>query len=60
MNKLPITTQKKNVEIKAINGQQVFDLREQIINILSRDADPGLVQDFFAEPVVNEVKGEVS
>ncbi len=60
MIKLPITTQKKDVEIKSVNGQSVFDLREQILTIIGRDVDPVLLRDFFAEPVVNEVKGEVS
>lgn len=60
MVKLPVVTLKKDVEIKTINGQSVFDLREQLLTILGRDAEDLPLKKFFAEPVVNEVKGEIS
>ena len=60
MVKIPVVTLKKDVEIKTINGQSVFDLREQLLTILGRDIEDLPLKTFFAEPVVNEVKGEIS
>lgn len=60
MVKLPVVTQKKDIEVKTINGQSVFDLREQLLTILGREAEDLPLKAFFAEPVVNEVKGEIS
>ena len=60
MAKLPIVTPTKKFDIKFVNGQPIFDLREQIINILTQDAKSGVFREFFAEPIVNHSKGEIS
>lgn len=60
MAKLPIVTPTQKFDIKFINGQPIFDLREQIINILTQDAKSGIFREFFAEPIVNHSKGEIS
>lgn len=60
MLKLPVTTLRKDVAIKTVNGQSVFDFREQVLTIFSHDAAGLLLREFFAEPVTNEVKGEIS
>lgn len=60
MIKLPITTYRRDVDIRTVNGQSVFDLREQILTIFGREAADLPLREFFAEPVVNEVKGEIS
>ena len=60
MAKLPIVTPTQKFDIRFINGQPIFDLREQIINILLQDAKSGAFGEFFAEPIVNHSKGEIS
>lgn len=60
MAKLPVVTPTQKFDIRFINGQPVFDLREQIINILTQDAKSGVFREFFAEPIVNHSKGEIS
>jgi len=60
MAKLPIVTPTEKFDIRFINGQPVFDLREQIINILMQDTKLGSFREFFAEPIVNHSEGEIS
>ncbi len=60
MAKLPVVTPTEKFDIRFINGQPVFDLREQIINILTQDAKSEVFREFFAEPIVNHSKGEIS
>lgn len=60
MIKLPVTTYSKDIDIKTVNGQSVFDLREQILTIFSRDPAGLPLREFFAEPVPNEIIGEIS
>lgn len=60
MAKLPVVTPTQKFDIRFINGQPVFDLREQIINILTQDSKSGIFREFFAEPIVNHSKGEIS
>ncbi len=60
MTKLPVVTSTQRYEVRFVNGQPIFDLREQILVILSRDANTDEFGSFFAEPIVNHSKGEIS
>ena len=60
MQKIPLLTSRKEIEIKSIGGQTIFDFHRQVQRVLKSEF-PGQGMDvFFSEPVVNENKGEVS
>ena len=60
MQKLPLITSRKLIEIKSIGGQSIFDFYRQVQRVLKSEY-PGVgLENLFAEPVLNENKGEVS
>lgn len=56
--RLPITTQRRDIDIKTISGQNVFELYQQIQNLLQRNYPE--IKNFFAEPLVNTIRGEIN
>ena len=60
MQTLPVVTQRKLIDVKGINGQPVFTYYQQLVNLLQRDAGQPPLAPFFAEPVVNPLKGEIA
>ena len=60
MQTLPVVTQRKLIDVKGINGQPVFTYYQQLVNLLQRDAGQPPLALFFAEPVVNPLKGEIA
>lgn len=60
MQTLPVVTQRKLIDVKGINGQPVFTYYQQLVSLLQRDAGQPPLGMFFAEPVVNPLKGEIA
>lgn len=60
MQTLPVVTQRKLIDVKGINGQPVFTYYQQLVSLLQRDANQPSLATFFAEPVVNPLKGEIA
>ena len=60
MQTLPVVTQRKLIDVKGINGQPVFTYYQQLVSLLQRDARQPSLTTFFAEPVVNALKGEIA
>ena len=60
MQTLPVVTQRKLIDVKGINGQPVFTYYQQLLSLLQRDAGQPPLSLFFAEPVVNPLKGEIT
>jgi hypothetical protein len=58
MARLPLITQRRDIDVRVVYGQNIFELYQQIQNLLQREA-PDLAN-FFAEPIVNAVRGEVT
>jgi hypothetical protein len=58
MARLPLITQRRDIDVRVVYGQSIFELYQQIQNLLQREA-PGLTN-FFAEPIVNAVRGEIA
>ncbi len=58
MARLPITTKRREIDVRVVLGQSIFDLYQQIQILLQREC-PGLAN-FFAEPLVNAVRGEIN
>ncbi len=58
MARLPITTMRREIDVRVVLGQSIFDLYQQIQILLQREC-PGLAN-FFAEPLVNAVRGEIN
>jgi len=58
MARLPLVTHRRDIDVCIIYGQSIFELYQQIQNLLQREA-PDLAS-FFAEPLVNAVRGEVT
>lgn len=58
MSRLPITTKRRDIDVKIISGQSIFDLYQQIQIILKRESPE--LSNFFAEPLVNSVRGEIN
>lgn len=57
MARLPLTTFRKEIEVRVVYGQSIFDLYYQIQRILNRESKE--FEFFFAEPIVNSVRGEI-
>jgi len=60
MQTLPVVTQRKLIDVKGINGQPVFTYYQQLLSLLQRDTSQPSLTTFFAEPVVNALKGEIA
>jgi hypothetical protein len=58
MARLPIITYRRDIDVRVVLGQNVFELYQQIQRIVQKE-HPGLAN-FFAEPIINAVKGEIS
>lgn len=58
MARLPLITQRRDIDVRVVFGQSIFELYQQIQNLLQREA-PAL-SNFFAEPIVNAVRGEIA
>ena len=58
MARLPITTKRREIDVRVVLGQSIFDLYQQIQILLQREC-PDLAN-FFAEPLVNAVRGEIN
>jgi len=56
--RLPIITQRRDIDVRIVLGQSIFDLYQQIQNIIQREC-PRL-NNFFAEPLSNAVRGEIT
>lgn len=56
--RLPIITHRRDIDVRIVLGQSIFDLYQQIQNIIQREC-PGL-NNFFAEPLSNAVRGEIT
>jgi hypothetical protein len=57
MARLPITTQRRDIDVRVVYGQSIFELYQQIQRLLQNET-PELGH-FFAEPIVNAVRGEI-
>ncbi len=60
MRKLPLITSRSTVGIRGVYGQSVLELHEQIRRLLIQDTKDPAVANFFAEPQVNSLRGEIS
>jgi len=58
MARLPLITQRRDIDVRVVYGQSIFELFQQTQNLLQREA-PELLN-FFAEPIVNAVRGEIA
>lgn len=58
MAKLPIITHRREIDVRVVYGQNIFELYQQINNLIQREL-PAL-GNLFAEPLVNSVRGEIS
>ncbi len=58
MAKLPIITHRRDIDVRVVYGQNIFELYQQIHNLIQREL-PELAN-LFAEPLVNAVRGEIS
>ncbi|MDD5581305.1 MAG: hypothetical protein PHY16_18800 [Methylobacter sp.] len=59
MKKLPYTTLRSKVEIRGVYGQPVFDFYQQFCRILDQENPERSLSQFFAEPQLNALKGEI-
>jgi hypothetical protein len=57
MARLPITTKRREIDVRVVLGQSIFDLHQQMQILLQRECPE--VTNFFAEPLVNVVRGEI-
>jgi hypothetical protein len=58
MARLPITTKRREIDVRIVLGQSIFDLYQQMQILLQRECPE--VTNFFAEPLVNVVRGEIN
>jgi hypothetical protein len=58
MARLPLITQRRDIDVRVVHGQSIFELYQQIQILLQRET-PSLAH-FFAEPIVNVLRGEVA
>jgi hypothetical protein len=59
MQTLPLITKRTLIDVKGINGQPIFSYYQQLVSLLQRDLSDRNLAVFFAEPVVNALRGEV-
>jgi hypothetical protein len=59
MRKLPHVTNRAAVEVRGVYGQSVLDFHEQIRRLLLQETKNVPVGEFFAEPQVNSLRGEI-
>jgi len=60
MQKLSKVTKTVDIEIKNVYGQSIFDFYPQFKKILLQQTNGNELSQFFSEPVVNHVRGEVT
>jgi len=60
MQTLPLITKRTLIDVKGINGQPIFSYYQQLVSLLQRDLGDRNLAVFFAEPVVNAMRGEVA
>ena len=60
MQTLPLITKRTLIDVKGINGQPIFSYYQQLVSLLQRDLSDRSLAVFFAEPVVNAMRGEVA
>jgi hypothetical protein len=60
MQTLPLITKRTLIDVKGINGQPIFSYYQQLVSLLQRDPSDRGLPVFFAEPVVNAMRGEVA
>lgn len=60
MQTLPLITKRTLIDVKGINGQPIFSYYQQLVSLLQRDPSDRGLPVFFAEPVVNAIRGEVA
>ncbi|MEI8401268.1 MAG: hypothetical protein WCG12_10720, partial [Alcaligenaceae bacterium] len=60
MQTLPLITKRTLIDVKGINGQPIFSYYQQLVSLLQRDLSDRNLPVFFAEPVVNAIRGEVA
>jgi len=58
MARLPLITQRRDIDVRVVNGQSIFELYQQIQNLLQRESSD--LANFFAEPILNAIRGEIS
>ena len=57
---LPQKTNLRMVEIKKVYGQSIFDFYQQVANLLATSRAPLALGSFFAEPIVNRNREEIT
>jgi hypothetical protein len=60
MRKLPYVTNRSVVEVHGVYGQSVLDFHEQIRRLLLQETKNKAVGEFFAEPQINSLRGEIT
>jgi hypothetical protein len=60
MANLPIVTKTSDIDIKSVYGQSIFDFYPQLKKILQQQPNGPELSQFFSEPVLNNVRGEVT
>lgn len=60
MQTLPIITKRTHIDVQGINGQPIFSYYQQLMGLLKKEGSDEGVQNVFAEPVSDVLRGEVS
>jgi hypothetical protein len=60
MANLPIVTKTSDIDIKSVYGQSIFEFYPQLKKILLQQPNGPELSQFFSEPVLNNVRGEVT
>lgn len=60
MQTLPLITQRTRIDVLGINGQPIFSYHQQLASLLQKEGAEQSLALFFAEPVTNVLRGEVS
>lgn len=58
MARLPLITQRREIDVRVVYGQSIFELYQQIQNLLQRESP--VLANLFAEPIVNAIRGEIA
>jgi hypothetical protein len=58
MARLPLITLRRDIDVRVVNGQSIFELYQQIQILLQRESSE--LANFFAEPIVNAIRGEIA